>query len=103
MKKKGFLDGYQTYDTSAGFGNKNQWQSAFRQRMGKEDAEKIFKEEPHTPHAILGLAAGATQAEIKKAFRTLITVWHPDKNQHRMEEAEAMSKKIIAAYSLLAD
>ncbi len=103
MTKKGFLDGYKTYDTSNGFGNARKWRSTFKERFSKEEAEVILKEEQQTPYQILGLSVGATAAEIKKAFRKLIAVWHPDVNQHRLEEAEEMSKKIIAAYSLLSN
>lgn len=98
---KGFLDGYQTYDTSGGFGNSQDWKGAFRQRMSKEDAEEVIKTQNDTPHSILGISPTATKTEIKKAFRRLITEWHPDRNQHRIEEAEQQSKKIIAAYSIL--
>lgn len=100
---KGFLDGYKTYDTSGGFGSPKQWRKAFTERMGKEEAEAVLNSQEQTPYEILGVPATATQAQIKKAFRQLITEWHPDRNQHRTEEAEEMSKKIIAAYSLLAD
>lgn len=98
---KGFLDGYRTYDTSKGYGDPKQWRQAFNQRMSKEDAEVIIQGQEQTPYDILGIKAGATQAEIKKAFRKLITEWHPDRNQHRLTEAEEMSKRIIAAYSIL--
>ena len=49
----------------------------------------------------LGVARTASEDEIKKAFRILMHQWHPDKNPHRIEEAEAMTKKIIAAYTIL--
>ncbi len=100
---KGFLDGYQTYDTSGGFGNPDKWRSAFKQRMSREDAQRILHDAAQTPYDVLGLQPGATAAAIKKAFRQLITTWHPDKNQDRIEEAEAMSKKIIAAYTILSN
>src|SRR6218665_250643 len=98
---KGFLEGYKTYDTSKGYGNPKQWQKAFDERMNKEDAEAVLQGQQQSPHQILGLKADATATAIKKAFRKLITQWHPDLNQHRISEAEEMSKKIIAAYSLL--
>ena len=98
---KSFLDGYKTYDTSGGHGNAKQWKNAFNQRMSKEEAESILAKQQETPFSILQISSGATQAEIKKAYRQLIKEWHPDKNQHRIEEAEAMSKKIIAAFSML--
>lgn len=101
MAKKGFLDGYKTYDTSEGYGNASKWRSSFKQRFSKQEAEDILKEQQLTPYQILGVAGSATATEIKKAFRKLIAQWHPDTNQHRIVEAEEMSKKIIAAYCLL--
>lgn len=103
MAKKGLLDGYKTYDTSQGFGSAKKWRNAFRERFSRQEAEAILETGEQTPHQILRIAAGATPTEIKKAFRKLITEWHPDRNQHRIKEAEEMSKKIIAAYSLLSD
>jgi len=101
MAKKGFLDGYKTYDTAHGFGSPKDWRNAFNQRFSTGEAESIISAQEQTPHAILGVSRQATKAEIKQAFRTLIMEWHPDKNQHRVQEAEERSKKIIAAYSLL--
>jgi DnaJ-class molecular chaperone len=98
---KGFLDGYNTYDTSNGFGNAKKWRSVFYQRMSKEEAEEVLKSQPESPYTILNIEPGIDAAQIKKAFRKMITIWHPDKNQHRIKEAEEMSKKIIAAYSFL--
>lgn len=99
--KKGILDGYKTYDTSGGFGNAQQWRNAFRERFSKQEAEDILQGQDKTPYQILGVTPGATKSEIKKAYRKLIAEWHPDHNQHRIEESEEMSKKIIAAFSLL--
>ncbi|WP_353151538.1 J domain-containing protein [Chryseobacterium sp.] len=101
MAKKSFTEGYKTYDTSKGFGNATEWQRSFRERMTKEDAEEVFKCGNDTPHQILSVSANATQSEIKKAFRNMIAQWHPDRNQHRLTEAEEQSKLIIAAYTLL--
>jgi DnaJ-class molecular chaperone len=98
---KGFLDGYKTYDTSKGFGNPKKWEKAFYQRMNKEDAEAVLKEQTDSPYFILSIKEGATKSDIKAAFRKLISEWHPDKNPERVKEAEEMSKKIIAAYTIL--
>ncbi|MBT2561326.1 J domain-containing protein [Pedobacter sp. ISL-68] len=98
---KGFLDGYKTYNTAAGFGSPKAWQKAFKQRMGKEEAEAILQGQQQTPYGILGIEQGATSAAIKKAYRKMMMLWHPDKNPDRISEAEEMSKKIIAAYSIL--
>lgn len=97
----GFLDGYKTYDTSEGFGSAQEWQSAFRQRLSTEEATAILSGQQQTPHQLLGVSPQASQQQIKAAYRRKIMEWHPDRNQHRQAEAEDMSKKIIAAYSLL--
>lgn len=101
MAKKGFLEGYKTYDTTAGFGNVKKWKSSFKERMTKEDAAHILKDSKNSPHAILDVLPNATYEIIKKAFRKKIMEWHPDKNQHSLFEAEQQSRKIIAAYTVL--
>lgn len=101
MAKKGFLDGYKTYDTSNGFGNPRKWRDAFQQRMSKEEAKEILEKISETPYSILGISEGASQSEIKKAYRSKLMEWHPDRNQHRTCEADEMTKKIIAAYVTL--
>ena len=98
MKKKGFLDGYKTYDTSNGFGNSKKWREAFSQRMSKEEAIEIMEKTSEDPYSILGITSRASTSEIKKAYRKRLMEWHPDKNQHRLLEAEEITKKIIAAY-----
>jgi len=95
--KKGFLDGYKTYDTSDGFGDESQWRSAFNARMGFEEAKTILSDDD--PYSILGIASGASFAEIKKAFREMAMNWHPDKNPGY--DTTAKMQKIIAAYSFL--
>jgi hypothetical protein len=53
---------------------------------------------------ILGLKPGASQKEIKAAYRDLAQVWHPDKYSHNprlKEKAEAKLREIIDAYKRL--
>lgn len=53
---------------------------------------------------ILGLNHGATDAEIKEAYRDLVAVWHPDKhtgNERLRRKAEEMLKQINAAKDYL--
>ena len=49
----------------------------------------------------LGLARGASESDIKKAYRKLAQRWHPDVNQE--PEAAIKFKEISEAYQVLSD
>ncbi|HPB28634.1 MAG TPA: DnaJ C-terminal domain-containing protein [Acidobacteriota bacterium] len=53
-------------------------------------------------YSILGVAKGATQAEIKKAYRRLARKYHPDFNRDN-PNAERRFKEINEAYQVLGD
>ena len=50
----------------------------------------------------LGLTPQATEAELKKAFRSLAMQYHPDRNQGD-KQAEERFKEINEAYAVLSD
>ena len=50
----------------------------------------------------LGLKRGASEAEIKKAYRSLAKQLHPDRNKDNPKAAERFSQ-VTAAYDLLSD
>lgn len=52
---------------------------------------------------ILRVDRTSTREEIKRAYRQLTLEWHPDRNQHRKEQAEEHFKKILAAFAVLSD
>ncbi|GJP53367.1 hypothetical protein CLOM_g12523 [Closterium sp. NIES-68] len=52
---------------------------------------------------VLNLAKGASEEELKKAYRRLAMRWHPDKNPANKNEAEAKFKEITEAYEVLSD
>ncbi|GAA4770623.1 J domain-containing protein [Stakelama sediminis] len=54
------------------------------------------------PYATLGVARGASEAEIKKAYRTLAKELHPDRNKDNPKAAERFSQ-VTQAYDLLTD
>ena len=51
----------------------------------------------------LNLAASATDADIKKAYRKEALKWHPDKNPDNLDEATEKFKDIQNAYAVLSD
>ncbi len=53
-------------------------------------------------YATLGLGNGASQDEIKRAYRTLARKYHPDVNPNN-QQAEAKFKEINEAYEVLSD
>jgi len=54
-------------------------------------------------YATLEIARGATDTEIKKAYRKLAMKWHPDKNPDQAEEAAARFQELGEAYEVLTD
>lgn len=54
------------------------------------------------PYSTLGVARGASEDEIKKAYRKLAKELHPDRNQSNPKAAERFSQ-VTSAYDLLTD
>eukprot|EP00527_Entomoneis_sp_CCMP2396_P002331 CAMPEP_0198148814 /NCGR_PEP_ID=MMETSP1443-20131203/43500_1 /TAXON_ID=186043 /ORGANISM="Entomoneis sp., Strain CCMP2396" /LENGTH=88 /DNA_ID=CAMNT_0043813639 /DNA_START=39 /DNA_END=301 /DNA_ORIENTATION=+ len=53
-------------------------------------------------YEILGAPRGASEEELKKAYRKLAVKWHPDKNPNN-EQATKNFQKIAEAYATLSD
>lgn len=54
------------------------------------------------PYKVLGVAKNASEAEIKKAYRTLARKWHPDQNSGDAK-AEEKFKEVQEAYDIVGD
>ena len=63
--------------------------------MKKEDILYYYK--------VLGLNERANDNEIKKMYRKLILIWHPDKNINNKEESEKKTKEITEAYRIITE
>ena len=99
---KPFMSGYKTYEGPRG--DAQQWSSAFQDRMGFEEAEKIVAAQDETPRGILGVSAKALWPEIKVAYRKRAMECHPDLcAQHGLSvnAATASFKKLTAAFTVL--
>lgn len=53
------------------------------------------------PYAVLEVEPGAPASDVKKAYRRLARMWHPDKND--APEAEAKFREIASAWEILGD
>ncbi|KAL9688771.1 hypothetical protein QQ045_033195 [Rhodiola kirilowii] len=54
-------------------------------------------------YKVLQVDRGASEDDLKKAYRKLAMKWHPDKNPNNKKEAEAKFKQISEAYDVLSD
>ncbi len=54
-------------------------------------------------YEVLGVKKGATDAEVKSAYRKMALKWHPDRNADKKVEAEQKFKEINEAYQVLSD
>lgn len=53
-------------------------------------------------YSVLELSSNATKDDVKKAYRRLAMIWHPDKHLNK-QEAEAKFKQISEAYRVLSE
>ena len=51
----------------------------------------------------LEISSNASEEEIKKAYKKMAMLWHPDKNSHRLEESNQKFKEISESYDILSN
>lgn len=66
-----------------------------RRRMSMADKRDYYE--------VLGLQKGASEDEIKKAYRTMARKYHPDLHPDNVEECEEKMKELNEAYAVLSD
>lgn len=89
-QKKGFADGYKTYDTSNGYGNSSQWQNRFEARMNYKILSAPEKEV--NKGIVQPLYDCINSTDLKKAYYKLMLIHHPDK------AGDAIENKIAAQH-----
>lgn len=86
---------YGTYEGERG--NPEQWRTFFNFAWNRTIAKEYIPVD-ETPYTILGISPDASIEEIKKAFRKLMLIHHPDKGGDI-----DLCRKIIAAYVMLTE
>merc|ERR1712187_695836 len=77
-----------------------------RQWIIREKEKAMQESKPRDYYEVLGVLRNATLEEIKKAYRRLALLWHPDKHVHNesmAEEAERVFRQIAEAYAALSE
>lgn len=72
-----------------------------RREEEKEREMHIYRLRHAKDYEALEVSAGASQEEIKQAYRRLAMKWHPDKNPDNKPKAEEMFAKVDQAYKNL--
>ena len=52
-------------------------------------------------YAVLGVSCQASEDEIRAAYKKAAIKWHPDKNRHQEELANAKFREVTTAYAVL--
>ena len=75
--------------------------SSVIEEIGKSKICDKMQVETKNYYDTLQISKGATDVEIKKAYRKLAMKWHPDKNPDNSEEAIKKFQEIGEAYDVL--
>lgn len=67
-----------------------------RAGTGDGDSDRAAEEAPQNPYHILGVEPGDDEKTIRKAYRRLMSQYHPDRVQHLGEEFQVLASKRAA-------
>ena len=87
-------DAQQAHHKDSGIGANHAYQRA---QQGKRNAGRVDY------YKVLGVVRGASDREIRRAYKAQALKWHPDKNAGNEEEAEKQFQKVAEAYEILTD
>lgn len=93
-KREAFKKYYQSSQNASGYGYGQRANGSSKYDSNKK-AGQFFTEQD--PYRILGIESGATQEEIKKAYRQLAGKYHPDKLEHLGDEFKELAEKRFKA------
>ena len=117
MKADNEKDASASESSGAGSGTKKKSKKKKTQKQLKEDLhrkESVLKYVERSksddtrgakaPYVALNVEKTATQSDIRKAYRTLTLLLHPDKNEPEFRDlAEAAFREVVAAYEILSN
>jgi len=80
---------------------KNYIQKREYQETKKEERKTTSRGDSNNPYEVLGIEKTATKKEIKKAYRQLAKIYHPDLALVNTDKAKEIFQKINNAYGKL--
>ena len=72
-----------------------------KQQQPKEEPKSYSRWDSSNPYEVLGISENSTKQEIKKAYRNLAKIYHPDLTFSKKEEYTIILQKINKAYESL--
>ena len=91
-----FDNDYAPYGRSSGGGNPDSWRTDFRAAVGLEEINRRLA--GRSAWEVLEIEPGASQADIRRAFRRLVRLHHPDRGGSSERVLD-----ILAAWETLKD